>query len=83
LGIRACLAGQRVQFATATEWVVRLSETKRQGQLETELRRLSFIPLLVIDLCRYRDYAEVVTAVGLSAVRLLGFSPVASAGVSA
>ena len=49
LSIRACLAGQRVQFATATEWVARLTEAKRQDNLETELRRLSFIPLLVID----------------------------------
>ena len=49
LSIRACLAGQRAQFATATEWVARLSEAKRQDNLETELRRLSFIPLLVID----------------------------------
>jgi DNA replication protein DnaC len=49
ISIRACLAGQRVQFATATEWVARLSEAKRQGNLEAELRRLSFIPLLVID----------------------------------
>ncbi len=40
---------QRVQFATATEWVARLSEAKRQGNLETKLRRLSFIPLLVVD----------------------------------
>jgi len=38
-----------VQFATATEWVARLSEAKRQGSLEAELRRLSFIPLLVVD----------------------------------
>src|SRR5580693_4634516 len=49
LGIRACLAGQRVLFATATQWVARLAEAKRQGQLETELRRLSFIPLIVVD----------------------------------
>jgi hypothetical protein len=49
LGIRACLAGQRVQFATATQWVARLGEAKRQGQLEAELRRLSFIPLIVVD----------------------------------
>ena len=40
LGVRACLAGQRVQFATATQWVARLADAKRQGQLETELRRL-------------------------------------------
>jgi DNA replication protein DnaC len=38
-----------VQFATATQWVARLSEAKRQGSLESELRRLSFIPLLVVD----------------------------------
>ena len=49
LSIRACLAGQRVQFATATQWVARLAEAKRQGGLEAELRRLSFIPLIVVD----------------------------------
>ena len=47
--IRACLAGQRVQFATATQWVARLAEAKRQGSLEAELRRLTFIPLIVVD----------------------------------
>src|SRR5436189_1245592 len=49
LSIRACLAGQRVQFTTATEWVARLSEAKRQGSLAAELRRLSFIPVIVVD----------------------------------
>jgi DNA replication protein DnaC len=49
LGIRACLAGQRVQFASATEWVARLGEAKRQGSLEDELGRLARIPLLIID----------------------------------
>src|SRR5436309_787561 len=49
VSIRACLAGQRVQFATATEWVARLGDAKRQGNLEAELRRLSFIPLIVVD----------------------------------
>jgi DNA replication protein DnaC len=49
ISIRACLAGQRVQFATATQWVARLSEAKRQGNLETELRKLSFVPLIVVD----------------------------------
>ena len=49
LSIRACLAGQRVQFATATQWVARLADAKRQGNLEAELRRLVFIPLLVVD----------------------------------
>ena len=49
LGIRACLAGQRVAFATATEWVARLGDAKRAGNLEAELRRLGFVPLVVVD----------------------------------
>jgi DNA replication protein DnaC len=49
LSIRACLAGQRVQFATATEWVARLSDAQRQGRLDGELRRLDRIPLVVVD----------------------------------
>ena len=49
LGIRACLAGQRVAFAPATEWVARLGEAKRRGEVEAELRRVSSVPLLVID----------------------------------
>jgi DNA replication protein DnaC len=49
LGIRACLAGQRVAFATATEWVAKLGEAKRQGSLEDELTRLGRLPLLIVD----------------------------------
>ncbi len=49
LSIRACLAGQRVQFATATQRVARLDEAKRQGSLEAELRRPSYVPLIVVD----------------------------------
>ena len=49
LGIRACLAGQRVQFATATEWVARLGEAGRAGRLEDELRRLGRVALIVVD----------------------------------
>src|ERR1700684_4604334 len=49
LSIRACLAGQRVLFRTATEWVALLSDAQRQGHLEEELRRLERYPLLVCD----------------------------------
>jgi DNA replication protein DnaC len=49
LGIRACLAGQRVAFATATEWVARLGDAQRQGRLDDELRRLLWTPLLAVD----------------------------------
>ena len=69
LGIRACLAGQRVLFATATQWVARLADAKRQGGLEAELKRLSFVPLLVVDLCRYRDYAELLAVLNAALER--------------
>jgi DNA replication protein DnaC len=49
LGIRACLAGRRVAFATATEWIARLGDAQRAGRLEDELRRLGRIPLLIVD----------------------------------
>src|ERR1700676_506028 len=47
LGIRACLAGQRVLFRTATEWVALLADAQRQGRLEDELKRLERSPLLI------------------------------------
>jgi DNA replication protein DnaC len=49
LSIRACLAGHRVKFATATQWVARLQDAKRDGRLEDELQALGRIPILVID----------------------------------
>jgi DNA replication protein DnaC len=49
LGIRACLAGQRVIFKTATEWVALLADMQRQGRLDDELKRLERYPLLICD----------------------------------
>ena len=49
LGIRACLAGHRVVFATATEWVARLLDAQRGAHLEAELRRLGRVPLVIVD----------------------------------
>jgi DNA replication protein DnaC len=49
LSVRACLAGHRVVFRTATEWVALLGEAQRQGRLDDELDRLQRIPLLVVD----------------------------------
>src|SRR6266705_410366 len=47
LSMRACLAGHRVLFKTATEWVAHLAEAQRQGRLDEELARLERIPVLV------------------------------------
>jgi DNA replication protein DnaC len=49
LSVRACLAGHRVAFKTATEWVAFLSDAQRQGRLDDELDRLQRIALLVVD----------------------------------
>ena len=49
LGIRACLAGQRVLFKTATEWVALLTDAKRGERLDAELDRLGRVPLLICD----------------------------------
>jgi DNA replication protein DnaC len=49
LGIRACQAGHRVLFATASQWVDRLATAHHAGRLQDELRRLGRYPLLVID----------------------------------
>src|SRR3954453_9950833 len=49
LSIRACLAGHRAIFHTATEWVALLADAQRHGRLDTELDKLQRIPLLVCD----------------------------------
>src|SRR3954453_14750742 len=49
LGIRACLAGHRVAFRTATEWVALLADAQRHGRLDHELDKLQRIPLLIVD----------------------------------
>jgi DNA replication protein DnaC len=49
LAIRACQAGHRVLFATASQWVARLADAHTAGRLQPELVRLGRYPLLVID----------------------------------
>jgi hypothetical protein len=47
-----------VLFRTATEWVALLADAQRHGHLDAELDKLQRVPLLIVDLCRHRDYAE-------------------------
>src|SRR4051794_18760888 len=49
LGVRACQAGHRVLFATASQWVARLADSHHTGRLQDELVRLGRYPLLIID----------------------------------
>src|SRR5271170_254288 len=49
IAIRACQAGHRVLFATASQWVDRLAAAHHGGTLQGELIRLARYPLLVVD----------------------------------
>jgi DNA replication protein DnaC len=49
LAIRACQAGHRVLFATASQWVDRLAAAHHNANLQQELLKLGRYPLLVID----------------------------------
>src|SRR4051794_15647329 len=49
IGIHGCLAGHRVPYRTATEWVALLADAQRTGRLDDELDRLQRIPLLIVD----------------------------------
>jgi DNA replication protein DnaC len=49
IAIRACQAGHRVLFATASQWVDRLAAAHHNGTLQAELVRLARYPLLVVD----------------------------------
>ena len=47
--MKACLAGIRVQFATATQWVMRLATANHEKRLEAYLRLLERTPLIIVD----------------------------------
>src|SRR3954466_12542673 len=49
LGITAANHGHRVLFATATDWVTRLTDAHRAGKLPNELARLRRYGLIIVD----------------------------------
>jgi DNA replication protein DnaC len=56
LGIKACVAGYRVQFASATSWVMRLAAAQREHRLDTYLRILERYPLVIVDEVGYLPF---------------------------
>src|SRR4051812_31714427 len=58
LGIAPCHAGHRVLFATATDWVPRLTDAHQRGRLPAELTRLRRYGLIVIDEVGYLPFAQ-------------------------
>jgi DNA replication protein DnaC len=58
LGITAARHGQRVLFATATDWVTRLTDAHRHGLLPKELARLRRYGLIIVDEVGYLPFEQ-------------------------
>ena len=58
LGVIAARQGHRVLFATATDWVTRLTEAHRAGKLPNELARLRRYGLIIIDEVGYLPFEQ-------------------------
>ena len=58
LGIVAARHGHRVLFATATDWVTRLTDAHRQGNLPRELARLRRYGLIIVDEVGYLPFEQ-------------------------
>jgi hypothetical protein len=58
LGIVAANHGHRVLFATATEWVTRLTDADRAGRLPQELAKLRRYGLIIVDEVGYLPFEQ-------------------------
>ena len=58
LGVAAARHGHRVLFATATDWVTRLTEAHRAGKLPQELARLRRFGLIIVDEVGYLPFEQ-------------------------
>ena len=58
LGIVAARHGHRVLFATATDWVTRLTDAHRHGQLPAELAKLRRYGLIIVDEVGYLPFEQ-------------------------
>ena len=58
LGIAAARHGHRVLFATATDWVARLTDAHRGGRLPLELTKLRRYGLIIVDEVGYLPFEQ-------------------------
>jgi len=58
LGVSAARHGHRVLFATATDWVTRLTDVHRGGNLPKELARLRRYALIIVDEVGYLPFEQ-------------------------
>ncbi len=71
LGHAAVAAGIRAYYTTAAELVARCHRAALEGRWATTMRFYAGPRLLIVDLCRHRDYAEQVPAILLDRLDLL------------
>jgi hypothetical protein len=58
LGLAACEQGRRVRYATTATLVNELAEAADNRQLSRVVARYGRLDLLLLDLCRPRNYAD-------------------------
>ena len=58
LGVAAIHRGQRVLFATATDWITRLTDAHRAGRLPQELTKLRRYGLIIVDEVGYLPFEQ-------------------------
>jgi DNA replication protein DnaC len=62
LGVAACQQGRRVKFTTLAALATELQEAESRKELARAVGRYARIDLLILDLCRHRDYVDMVLA---------------------
>jgi len=83
LAICACQQRRRVRFTTLAGLANELQEAESRRELARVVGRYARIELLVLDLRRYRDYADVGAAVAVNRLFMVGFLTGSRAGLSA
>ncbi len=58
LGVKAAGHGHRVAFATAVDWITRLTTAHAAGRLQAELTRLRRVGLLIVDEVGYIPFGQ-------------------------
>jgi DNA replication protein DnaC len=58
LGVAAARHGHRVLFATATDWITRLTDAHRAGRLAQELTKLRRYGLIIVDEVGYLPFEQ-------------------------
>ena len=83
LAHKAIEHGYRVYYTTAADLVARTARAALEGRWATTMRFWNGPQLLLIDLCRHRDYAETLRDVVMNCLRSGVFAGVESARLSA